>query len=85
MHPNNCDTQFLNEGHANTRVFAFLFLLRCTAFLSFCSNAEKTATNPPGESDMERVLELPSSGKAARIGYLGPLHAASAPAVATAG
>ena len=38
-----------------------------------------------GESDMERVLELPSSGKAARVGYLGPLRAATAPAFSTAG
>lgn len=58
------------------------------AFANLCiahSSATNTAIDLTGESDIERVLELPSSGKAARIGYLGPLRAASAPAISTAG
>lgn len=50
-----------------------------------CSLAIHMGICSTGESDTERVLELPSSGKAARIGYLGPLRAATAPAISTAG
>ena len=68
---------FLRNYHANTPELHLSVTVRRIV--------TKTATAPPGESDTERVLELPSSGKAARIGYLGPLRAASAPAISTAG
>ncbi|KAL3138685.1 hypothetical protein ABBQ32_006440 [Trebouxia sp. C0010 RCD-2024] len=54
--------------------------------INTCAYWISVVQHPYGESDMERVLELPSSGKAARVGYLGPLRAASAGgAVTTAG
>lgn len=58
--------------------------LNCEEFTQH-NTVSDTAIGPAGESDIERILELPSSGKAARIGYLGPLRAATAPAVSTAG